>query len=310
MNFAIIGGTGAMGSIFGGRLRQAGYDVTLFDVSEEAVQRIRREGLKITDKTGVTDTIEVPATTDPAEVGPADVALVFVKCFHTESAMRMARPFLRPDTTVLSLQNGWGNAQTIREAIGEERLMIGVNYVSGTLLEPGHVRQVGNPVAWIGRWGQPADPTARQIAEALTKAGFQTTPSDNVLIDVWKKLALNVVTLPTAALPGFTADRLIAHEPMMDVMRALLRETVTVAEAEGIPLDFDERWDYIVNLLRNAVGARGSMLQDVQARRRTEIDVINGAIAASGRRHHIPTPVNDTMVGLMKALEEEYLASV
>lgn len=309
MNFAIIGGTGAMGSIFGGRLKQAGYGVTLFDVSEEAVQRIRREGLKITDKANATDTVEIPATTDPAEVSAADVALVFVKCFHTQSAMRMAQPFLGPNTTVLSLQNGWGNAQTIREAIGDERLMIGVNYVSGTVLEPGHVRQVGNPVAWIGRWGQPADPTARNIAEALTKAGFQTTASDNVLLDVWKKLALNVVTLPTSALPGFTADRLIAHEPMMDVMRALLRETVMVAEAEGITLDFDERWDYIVNLLRNAVGARGSMLQDVQAKRRTEIDVINGAIAAAGRRRGIPTPVNDTMVGLVKALEAEYLKS-
>lgn len=307
MNFAIIGGTGAMGSIFGGRLKQAGYNVTLFDVSVEAVQRIRREGLQLTDKTGATDTIEIPATTHPAEVGPTDVALVFVKCFHTESAMRMAAPFLGQNTTVLSLQNGWGNAQTISELIGKERLMIGVNYVSGTVLEPGHVKQVGNPVAWIGRWGSPADPTARQIAEALTKAGFQTTPSDDVLLDVWKKLALNVVTLPTSALPGFTADRLIAHEPMMDVMRALLRETVSVAEAEGIFLDFDERWDYIVNLLRNAVGARGSMLQDVQAKRRTEIDVINGAIAAAGRRHGIATPVNDTMVGLMKALEAEYL---
>lgn len=307
MNFAIIGGTGAMGSIFGGRLKQAGYNVTLFDVSVEAVQRIRREGLQLTDKTGATDTIEIPATTHPAEVGPADVALVFVKCFHTESAMRMAAPFLGQNTTVLSLQNGWGNAQTISELIGKERLMIGVNYVSGTVLEPGHVKQVGNPVAWIGRWGSPADPTARQIAEALTKAGFQTTPSDDVLLDVWKKLALNVVTLPTSALPGFTADRLIAHEPMMDVMRALLRETVSVAEAEGIFLDFDERWDYIVNLLRNAVGARGSMLQDVAAKRRTEIDVINGAIAAAGRRHGIATPVNDTMVGLMKALEAEYL---
>jgi 2-dehydropantoate 2-reductase len=307
MNFAIIGGTGAMGSIFGGRLKQAGYNVTLFDVSVEAVQRIRREGLQLTNKTGATDTIEIPATTHPAEVGPTDVALVFVKCFHTESAMRMAAPFLGQNTTVLSLQNGWGNAQTISELIGKERLMIGVNYVSGTVLEPGHVKQVGNPVAWIGRWGSPADPTARQIAEALTKAGFQTTPSDDVLLDVWKKLALNVVTLPTSALPGFTADRLIAHEPMMDVMRALLRETVSVAEAEGIFLDFDERWDYIVNLLRNAVGARGSMLQDVQARRRTEIDVINGAIAAAGRRHGIATPVNDTMVGLMKALEAEYL---
>ncbi len=307
MNFAIIGGTGAMGSIFGGRLRQAGYDVTLFDVSDEAVQRIRREGLQLTDKTDKTETIEVPATTDPAEVGPTDVALVFVKCFHTESAMRMAQPFLGPNTTVLSLQNGWGNAQTIREVLGGERLMIGVNYVSGTLLEPGHVRQVGNPVAWIGRWGQPADATARNIAEALTKAGFQTTASDDVLLDVWKKLALNVVTLPTAALPGFTAEKLIAHEPMMEVMRALLRETVTVAGAENIALDYDERWAYIVNLLRNAVGARGSMLQDVQARRRTEIDVINGAIAAAGRRHGIATPVNDTMVGLMKALEAEYL---
>jgi 2-dehydropantoate 2-reductase len=92
----------------------------------------------------------------------------------------------------------------------------------------------------------------------------------------------------------------------MDTMRALLTEVVTVAKVQGIQLDFDERWEAITGLLRRTIGGKASMLQDVEARRRTEIDVINGAIVDAGRRHGIPTPYNDTMVWLVRSLEETF----
>jgi 2-dehydropantoate 2-reductase len=108
MKISVIG-AGAMGSVIGGMLAKGGNDVTLIDVSETTVQAINGNGLRIEDKNGNTETIQVRATSSPAEVGPVDLVLVFVKCYHTEAAVRNAAPLIGPQTVVLSLQNGWGN---------------------------------------------------------------------------------------------------------------------------------------------------------------------------------------------------------
>jgi 2-dehydropantoate 2-reductase len=220
------------------------------------------------------------------------------------------QPYLNKHTRILSLQNGWGNAQTISNITGRDNLLIGVNYISGTLLEPGYVKQAGNPIAFIGRWDQPADEFTCQLSEILTRAGVQTTASNDVISEIWKKLALNVATLPTSALLRFQAHLLVAYEPMLQLMKALLSETIAVANAQNIQLDYEERITTIINLLKNAVGAKSSMLQDVEAGRKTEIDVINGAIVRAGEQLGIPTPFNQSMVLLIKSLEQNYLEAV
>src|SRR4051794_28163967 len=123
MRIAVVG-AGAMGSIFGGLLAQAGEEVTLIDVWREAVEAINSQGLRVEEKSGETRTIRVRATTDPADVGPVDLVLVFVKCYHTEDAMRRAAPLLGPETAVLSLQNGWGNAPRIAAIVGGVRVLV------------------------------------------------------------------------------------------------------------------------------------------------------------------------------------------
>ena len=125
---------------------------------------------------------------------------------------------------------------------------------------------------------------------------------------IWKKLALNVCTLPSSALLRFQAHQLNQHEGTLSLMRGLLAEVAAVAHAQGISLDEGERWQAISSLLERAVGARSSMLQDVEAGRRTEIDVINGASCEAGRKKGIATPLNDAMVWLINALQERYLA--
>src|SRR5882724_322747 len=119
MKIAILGGGGAMGGIFGGYLARAGNDVTLIDVSKAAVTAINDNGLTIEEKDGSQPVIKVPASDNPASVGPVDLIINFVKCYHTEAAVRAAAPMIASDTAVLSLQNGWGNAPRIASIVGE-----------------------------------------------------------------------------------------------------------------------------------------------------------------------------------------------
>ena len=179
--------------------------------------------------------------------------------------------------------------------------MVGLTYNSGTLLAPGHVRHSGIGMTVVGELDGSVSPRLEAAVAAFRRAGIETTASPRIVDEIWKKLALNVCTLPTAALLRFPAHELIEHPEMLELMRGLLAEVAAVARPQGIDLDEGERWTAIVGLLEKAVGARASMLQDVEAGRRTEIDVVNGAIVDAGRRHSIPTPLNDEWSGWSRA---------
>lgn len=307
MKFAVLGGAGAMGAVFGGRLAHAGYDVTLVDVNAAAVAHINAQGLIVEDKSGDRTLTRPRATTDPAGVGVQDYVLVFTKCYHTEEAVRAALPMIGPNTAIVSLQNGWGNAPRIQAIAGNDKVFFGVTYNSGALRGLGHALQGGAGMTYLGELSGGTSARVRAFAEALRTAGFEVTESDNVVKEIWSKLALNACTLPTAAVFTWEARKLIEHRGMKDLMAALLRETVTVAHAQGIPMDYDERWHAIMGLLeRIAPTLKGSMPTDIEHKRRTEIDVINGAIVEAGRRLGIPTPYNNTMVWLIKSLEETF----
>ena len=231
----------------------------------------------------------------------------FVKCYHTESAVRSALPMMDGKTAFLTLQNGWGNAPKITAIAGDGRVMVGLTYHSGTLLGPGHVKHPGQGMTYIGELDGKTTPRLEAICDAFRSAELDCTQSDKILDEVWKKLCLNVCTLPTSALLRFFAHQLVQHEGMKAEMRALLIEAVNVAKAQGITIDLDERWFAITSLLEKAIGGKSSMLQDVEAKRRTEIEVINGAIVAAGLKYKVPTPHNDAMSNLISSLEQSYL---
>lgn len=296
-----------MGSIIGGRLAQAGNDVTLVDVAQPVVDMINSSGLRIESKDGSVATIRLKATTQPASAGVVDLVLVFVKCYHTEAAIKAAAPLIGPTTKVLSLQNGWGNGPRIAAIVGEERVLLGVCYHSATVLGPGHIRHGGQGLTHIGNWHGAADGFVEKVAAAFNAAGLETKVTPDVVNEIWSKLALNICTLPTSALLRMEAGQLVQHPEVVDLMAALLKETVAIARARGIALDYDERWEAITGLLKRVTpGAKSSMLQDVEARRRTEIDVINGAITSAGRELGIAVPYNESMVWMTRALENTF----
>ena len=306
MKIAVLGGAGAMGGLFGGLLAGGGHDVTLLDVWDEGVAAINRQGLTIEDKTGERRAVPVRASTDPAAVGPVDLLLVFVKCYHTEPAVRAAAPLVGPETLVLTLQNGWGNAPRIAAILGEERLLAGLTYHSGVLLGPGHVQHAGRGMTFVGELNGPPGERLKRVADSLSSAGLDVTQTGDVLKEIWSKLALNCCTLPTSAMLRFYSGQLLEHEGTLAVMRGILGEVVAVANAQNIPLDIDERWEAITGVLERSAKGKSSMLQDVEKRRRTEIDVINGAIVEAGQRLGLPTPYNETMVGLIHSLEATF----
>lgn len=297
-----------MGGLYGAYLAEAGNDVVLIDVAEQAIAAINAEGLLVEENDGSRRHVAVRASADPKAVGPVDLLINFVKCYHTEAAITGARPMIGPDTAVLSLQNGWGNAARISDLVGAERVLVGLTYHAGVLVAPGHVRHPAAGMTFVGEPGGETTARVERVAEMLRAANLPVTVSDAILTEVWKKLALNVCALPTAGLTGLRANELVGHDEMRSLMQALLRECVAVAQAQRIAIEFDERWDMITTMLGKAVGAKPSMLQDVEAGRRTEIDVINGAIVEAGRRLGIPTPHNDAMVWLVHALEGTFAA--
>ena len=296
-----------MGSAIGALLHKAGQEVTLIDISRPAIDAIQTNGLIIQNKAGEQETVRVQITDQPASIGVVDLLLVFVKCYHTETAVKNALPIIGPDTTVLSLQNGWGNGPRIAGVVGRERVVLGVCYHSATVLGPGRVLHAGQGKTFMGELDGPDSPRLQRLVKMFNQSGILVEPSGQVLNEIWSKLALNVATLPTSCTVRVTAERLLDTPEMQELMKALLQEVVAVANAQNIPLDFNERWEAITGLLRKlAPNTKGSMLQDVEARRQTEIDVMCGAIIEAGSRLGIPTPYNRAMLGLIKGLEATF----
>jgi 2-dehydropantoate 2-reductase len=303
MKIAVVG-AGAMGAIFGARFAQAGHDTHLVDVAVPLVDKINSDGITVVRGDDETVT-QVPATTDPTSVGPVDLVVFCVKCYHTPSAAEAARPLVDSSTVVASLQNGWGNGDVLAGVFQPEQIVVGVTYNSGTVLEIGRVAHPGVGPTTVGSFTDGEGGGPERLAEALRDAGLEATVASPIRPEIWKKLILNAATLPTAALIGMNAGALTAQPEMKELVSETAREAVAVARALGYDIDEQERIDAIHGLLERAGPARGSMLQDFEAGRRTEIDVINGAVVRAAGDTDVPVPINRAFVALVKGWESQ-----
>ncbi len=302
MKIAVVG-AGAMGSIFGARLHQAGHDTVLVDVARPLVEAINADGVTVIRGDDETVT-RVPATTEPDSVGPVDVVVFFTKCYHTAAAAESARPLVDAHTVVASLQNGWGNGDVLASAYPPRQVVVGVTYNSGLLQAPGRVVHPAEQPTLVGPFtDEGGGDGAERLAEALQSAGLATTVASPVRPEIWKKLILNAATLPAAALTAMTAGELGACEHTRALVTDTTREAVDVARALGFAIDFEERITTILDLLSKAGPSKASMLQDVEAGRRTEIDVINGAVVKAADEVGAAVPINRALVRLIKGWE-------
>lgn len=297
----VIVGGGAMGGVFGASLAEAGVPTALVDTDERLVETIDAHGLRVLSGDGER-VVRVPVTADPASLEPPDAVVFFVKCHHTAAAAESVRSLVDERTRVVTLQNGWGNADALARVFGRERVVVGVTYTSATTVEPGTIRTSGPARTVLGPLDGDAA-LADPVAAALNSAGFDVERPGDILAEVWKKLVLNAATLPTAALTGLTAGALAGATEMRELVDAAAAEAVRVGRAQGFAIELDERLEAIHAVLARAGDGKGSMLQDVEAGRPTEIDVISGAVLRIAREHGLDVPVTHALYALVTGLE-------
>lgn len=305
MQVAVIG-AGALGCLFGGRLAADGHDVTLLHYRQAYVDVVNDRGLRIESDLDDTETVEtgVPATTDADTVGHVDLALVFVKAHQTETALEQHAACIGPATTVLSLQNGLGHYRTLCDYVGEERALAGVTYQGAVVVEPGLVEHTGNGVSTFGGTGGEA--TAR-VAAALSDAGFPVETTDDPRVTIWRKQLISLPIKPLAALTRLPNGQLAADEALVDLMDRIVTEAEAVAAARGIDLPDEEFLDTVLRTCEGSAGHRSSMLQDVLAGRKTEIDAVNGAVVDIAHEEGVDVPTNELVTRLVRGLERSYL---
>ena len=303
MRVAVVG-AGAMGGILGATLAEGGADVTLVDVAQTVVDQIDRHGISI-ERGGETRVVRVPATLDPHGVGVVDAVVFFVKCYHSAAAAELARPLVGPSTLVATLQNGWGNGDVLAGHFPAEQIVIGVTYHSGTLAGPGRVRHtnLSDAPTFVGPFTGEDVGQAESLAGAIRSGGFRAEARRDIRTEIWKKLVLNSCALPTSALTRSTAGRLTNVSSMRALVDGLIHETVAVGRANGFEIDEEERLESVHATLVAAGEGKASMLQDVEAERRTEIDVINGAVVRVADELGLDAPLNRAMTALIAGYE-------
>ncbi len=298
-------GCGAVGSLFAANLAQLeDVEVWVYDLDRAHVEAITAHGLRLT---GAGDVVgSVRATAEPSELPACDFGIVATKAMHTDGAVA-ATAHAFSDGAVASVQNGVGNEEVIAGHVS--RVIRGTTFPAGKILSPGVVQWDVKGDTTFGPFEpRPArSDEIERLADACTRGGMPTHAVADARPAQWRKVVFNAATNPVGALTGLTHGRVCERPELRALVSALVDEGRAVASAQGITLDADPE-ELIDHAARPDVAYdhKASMLQDVEARRRTEIDYLNGGIARFGRELGVPTPLNDALTSLVKALEDSW----
>ena len=304
MRICVIG-CGAVGSLFAANLATLDdVEVWAFDLNQLHVDAINEKGLQLV---GEGDVLGRPrATSDPAAIPPCDYGIVATKAMHADRAIA-ATAHAFAGGAVATVMNGVGNEETLAAHVAH--VIRGTTFPAGRLLEPGVVQWDVKGETTFGPYEPSPIPleSIEPLAEACTRAGMPSTAVADARPGQWRKVIFNAATNPMGALTGLTHGRLCERPDLRAVASGLVDEGKAVAAAQGITLDADPE-ALIDHAARPdvAYAHKASMLQDVEARRATEVDYLNGGIARFGRELGVPTPLHDTITALIKGVEASW----
>ncbi len=294
-----------MGSVYAGLLAAAGHEVWAIDAWREHVEAMRARGLRVEGASG-DRTVPVHATMAAAEAGVCDLVIIATKAMHVAPAAASAKPLVGPDTVILSIQNGLGGPDTAASVLGRERLAVGVVGGFGASMRgPGHAHHNGWELVRLGELAGPVTPRLERIAEVWRGAGFRVRCFDDIGQLVWEKLICNCAYSGPCAIAECTTGEVMEDPDLARVSGACASEAFAVARAKGIKLDFDDPVAYVRDFGSKIPKARPSVLLDLMAKRKSEIDVINGSIPRVAKEIGLTAPVNETVTALVRAKERK-----
>jgi 2-dehydropantoate 2-reductase len=302
MKIAIVG-CGAMGSVYAGLFASAGHEVWAIDRWAEHVEAIKKHGLRLEGKSG-DRTVKVHATTDAKDAGPCDLVVLATKAMQVAAAAESVKALLGKDTPVLSIQNGLGGPDTAAGILGRERVMVGVVGGFGASMKgPGHAHHNGMELVRLGEFGGPVTARLKKVEEAWSGAGFKVKVFDDIDQLIWEKLICNCAYSGPCGLADCTVGEVMADPDLSKVSAACASEGYMVAVKKGVKLDFSDPVAYVRDFGSKIPNARPSVLLDLMAGRKSEIDVINGSIPRVGKQVGVAAPVNEIVTALVKAKE-------
>lgn len=304
MKIAVIG-CGAMGSIYAARLAAAGNDVLAIDRDQPSIEQMNRHGLRVTGP-GSDQVVPLRAsTTAPAEA--MDLIVLAVKAANVKSGAQQALPMLGPATPVLTIQNGLGSAEIVAGIVGDQRVAVGIASGFGAArMAPGHVHHNAMRAMRFGAYSSLPHATVESIAQAWTDAGFDAAAVTDIAAMQWEKLICNAAYSAPCALTGMTVGQVMDDPEMGPVSQAAATEAWTVARTSGIAVAVADPVAHVRAFGAGMPDAKPSALLDHEARRVSEIDVINGAVARQGARVGVAAPVNATLTALVKSVERQW----
>jgi 2-dehydropantoate 2-reductase len=299
MKFAIMG-AGGLGAYYGGMLARAGQPVH-FIARGAHLQALQRDGLHVESAhVGDFHLPHVEATDDPARIGPVDAVLMGVKAYDLEAASRSIAPLLGAQTFVVPLLNGVDMAERIGAVVGAERVLGATVFLSCNVIAPGRLRHVFNGPLVFGEPGGGRSPRAEALEAALRAAGVAAQLSENVQRDVWTKYVMVAALAGTSGTTRLATRNMMADPDARAVFESALREIVALGRASGVALAPDVEAQQIAFADNVSPQHTVSLLLDLRAGRRLELDIFQGTVVRLGRRLGVPTPINAVLYAALK----------
>lgn len=292
----VVFGAGSLGSLVGGLLTRR-HEVTL--VGRQAhVQAIEESGLVIT---GLVEAVVVPRAAESLQgIGPAEMVVITVKAYDTARALEQIGPLVGPGTIVVSLQNGLTIAEMLDAAFPSNGV-VGVTAMGATRSGNGRVFYAGEGDTFFGVLSSPKE-LALRAAEAFTSVGMDAYASDDIITEVWSKAIVNASINPLTAVARCKNGKVLQDPDLRALSEAASREGAAIAKACGVDLGEEDAFERTKDVLRRTAENRSSMFQDVERRRRTEIDEITGELVRRGEAAGAEAPVNRALWHLVRAL--------
>jgi 2-dehydropantoate 2-reductase len=301
-----IVGAGVIGSLIAGHLARV-CEVSVLTRRDEHAEALNESGLRVSGKTEYH--AELTAAADPGALPDFDVAIVATKASGLEAAASALEGRF-PGATIVTVLNGIGAEEVVRSH-GEWPIVSGVTFMSGTKHSDTHVEYILDTETWLGPYEETPFEVVQEIAATITASGLKAEALPDLRPAQWSKLIFNAAVNPTAALTGLPHDFHFAQEAdpgdLGHLVHGLVEEAKSVAAAAGIELH-DDPWEMNVLATKRGSAHYPSMLEDVDAQRQTEIELITGSLVREAEKTAVPVPLHTLLYALVKGKEASWQA--